>query len=100
LPLSHCFGSTILSLWSAKSHDFTKFPVKFPVSRENGQSRGPSALRRQPTRVQTQLIDPISGRGLLPAVFDGENIGAIVARLAGSVHGDPDQVSAIPALLH
>jgi len=52
------------------------------------------------TRVQTQLIDPISGRGLLPAVFDGENIGAIVARLAGSVHGDPDQVSAIPALLH
>jgi hypothetical protein len=52
------------------------------------------------SRVQTQLIDPISGRGLLPAVFDGENIRAIVARLAGSVHGDPDQVSAIPALLH
>ena len=31
-----------------KPHDFAKFPVKFPVSRENGQSRGPSALLRQP----------------------------------------------------
>ena len=74
--------------------------------KQNGPLKSKGAITSFPIgtvgepRVQTQLIDPISGRGLLPAVFDGENIGAIVARLAGSVHGDPDQVSAIPALLH
>jgi hypothetical protein len=44
-----CNDATIWSLWRARSHDFAKFPVKFPVSRENGQSRGRSALLRQPT---------------------------------------------------
>ena len=43
-----CAAATNWSLWRARSHDFAKFPVKFPVSRENGQSMGPSALRRQP----------------------------------------------------
>jgi hypothetical protein len=33
---------------------FVKFPVKFLVSRENGQSRGSSALLRQPA-------SPVSG---------------------------------------
>src|SRR5664279_5489150 len=40
----------IYSLWRARSHDFAKFPVKFPVSRENRQSRESSALLRQPIR--------------------------------------------------
>ena len=44
-----CAAATNWSLWRARSHDFAKFPVKFPVSRENGQSSGPSALLRQPT---------------------------------------------------
>ena len=49
MRLTPCTNTTILGLWRAKSHDFAKFPVKFPVSRENGQSRVSSALRRQPT---------------------------------------------------
>ena len=32
----------------SRIRDFAKFPVKFPVSRQNGQSRAPSALPRQP----------------------------------------------------
>ena len=43
-----CNRATIWSLWRARKRDFAKFPVKFPVSRENGRSRGPSALLRQP----------------------------------------------------
>jgi len=33
---------------SAIGRDFAKFPVKFPVISENGQSRGDSALPHQP----------------------------------------------------
>ena len=40
---------TISGLRVPKCDKFTKFPVKFPVSRENRQSRGPPALRRQPS---------------------------------------------------
>ena len=43
-----CGGAINCRLYRSQSRDFAKFPVKFPVSRENGQSRGPSALLRQP----------------------------------------------------
>ena len=48
MRLTPCTNANIWSLWRARSHDFAKFPVKFPVSRENGRSREPSALLRQP----------------------------------------------------
>jgi hypothetical protein len=43
-----CNDVIIYSLWRSRNREFAKFPVKFPVSRETGQSRGPSALLRQP----------------------------------------------------
>jgi hypothetical protein len=36
-------------LWRAKTDDLGNFPVKFPVCRENGQSRVRTPLRRQPS---------------------------------------------------
>ena len=44
-----CNDAIFYSLWRSRGRDFAKFPVKFPVSRENEQSRGLPALRRQPT---------------------------------------------------
>ena len=41
-------AATTCSLWSGKTQDLGNFPVKFPVCRENGQSRVRTPLRRQP----------------------------------------------------
>jgi allophanate hydrolase len=70
----------ICSLWRSRSRNFAKFPVKFPVSRENGQSRGPSALLRQPSRLHS-------------GVLLGETVAAIVAaHRAGTA--TPEQTAA------
>ena len=45
---------TISGLRVPKCDKFTKFPVKFPVRSENRQSRGPPALRRQPTSLMSR----------------------------------------------
>ena len=73
-----CNDATVSSLWRASSDDFAKFPVKFPVSRENGQSRGLSALRRQPASPVSTLCQASLGKN--PAVggllaLGGESLG-------------------------
>ena len=58
------------SLWCSQIRDFEKFPVKFPVSRENEQSRGDSSLPRQPSGTVFEVFPynaakKPAGRGLL-----------------------------------
>jgi len=65
-----CNDGISCSLWRPQSLDFAKFPVKFPVSRENGQSRAPSALLRQPRSTVSTISECVARikaavRGLL-----------------------------------